>query len=307
MQPNPSITTDFFARLYDVDHNLERELAWSDPGQDAICRGERFAADNLAGFADRAAELNREGSNVYFTPALLEPGGRGRAHDTDVAAIPVLWADLDTAEAMRAPAKRYGAAGVPTCSIMTRPTPDVRLHYYWKLDEPMFGAGAQLEGRRLNQRIAAHMYGDLACCNPSRLLRVPGTVRHPTPDKPMPWPHLFRVCWFFDPPDLGIYTPSTIEHAFPPFINGSTPATREQTPVAAWVAVAHEGAAKGARNTTAARLIGYLLHFRIHEDIAWALVLAWNDARCSPPMDEDRLLRTFESIHEIELRRRILP
>ena len=58
MQPDPDAITTFLSRLYDTDHKLERELAWSDPGQDAICHGERFAADDPTGFADRAAELN---------------------------------------------------------------------------------------------------------------------------------------------------------------------------------------------------------------------------------------------------------
>ena len=128
MQPDPDITVTFLTRLYNADHDLERELAWSDPGQDVICHAERFAADDPVGFAVRAAEINGAGCNVYFAPALLEPGGHGRARDDDVAALPVLWTDLDTADAMRAPARRYGGCE-PTCSVMTRPPPGVRLPY----------------------------------------------------------------------------------------------------------------------------------------------------------------------------------
>ncbi len=109
MQLDPGTIVTFLARLYDTDHNLERELSWSDPGQDAIIRAERFAADDPAVFADRAVDINAAGCNTYFTPALLEPGGSGRARDDDVAVLPVLWTDLDTANAMRAPANRYGS------------------------------------------------------------------------------------------------------------------------------------------------------------------------------------------------------
>ncbi len=303
MQPDPDAITTFLSRLYDTDHNLERELAWSDPGEDAICHGERFAVDDPAGFADRAAKLNLDGCNTYFTPALLEPGGRGRARDEDVAAIPVLWTDLDTPAAVRAPAKQFGVCE-PTCSVMTRPPPGTRLHYYFKLAEPMFGVGARTEGKRLNQRIAAHMFGDPTCCNPARLLRVPGTVRWQTADKPV-GPYIFGVCWFGE--GLNTYTPGAIEAAFPITagahrdygVNGSS-----FTPTEEWVALIADGASKGERNTTATRFIGYLLRADIHEDIAWALTELWNNA-CQPPMDEDRLLRTFDSIHAAELRRRI--
>ena len=101
MQPDPDTIVTFLTRLYDMDHNLERELAWSDPGQDAIIHAERFAADDPVGFADRAVEINAAGCNTYFTPALLESaGGSSRARDSDVAACPVLWCDLDTPDAI---------------------------------------------------------------------------------------------------------------------------------------------------------------------------------------------------------------
>ncbi len=104
MQPDPDAIVTFLTRLCDIDHNSERELSWSDPGQDAIIHAERFAADDPVGFAERAVDINAAGCNTYFTPALLEPGGSGRARDDDVVVLPVLWTDLDSPDAMRAPA-----------------------------------------------------------------------------------------------------------------------------------------------------------------------------------------------------------
>ena len=301
MRPDPDAITTFLTRLYDTDHNLERELSWSDPGQDAIIHAERFAADDPVGFAARAAEINEAGCNVYFAPALLEPGGHGRARDNDVAAVGVLWTDLDTADAMRAPAKRYGVCE-PTCSVMTRPPADVRLHYYWRLAEPIFGAAAP-EAKRLNRRIAAHMYGDLACCNPSRVLRVPHTIRHPTEDKPI-GPYLLNVCWFGE--GLHTYTPGEIEAAFPVVVNGARDygVSDNCTPKEEWVTIAINGAREGERNQTAARLFGYLLRRDVYPEVAWPLVSSWNTDRCEPPLDEDELERVFHSICERELDRR---
>ena len=302
MQPDRDAITTFLTRLYDTDHNLERELAWSDPGQDVICHADRFAADDPVGFAGRAAEINEAGCNVFFAPALLEPGGHGRARDTDVAALPVLWTDLDTPDAMRAPAKRYGVCE-PTCSVMTRPPPDVRLHYYWRLTEPIFGAAAS-EAKRLNRRIAAHMYGDLACCNPSRVLRVPHTIRHPTEDKPI-GPHLLGACWFGE--SLHTYAPADIEAAFP--ISAGRPnrdygVNGNCTPKEEWVTIAATGAREGERNQTAARLFGYLLRREVYPEVTWSLVSSWNADRCDPPLDDNELERVFDSICERELNRR---
>ncbi len=302
MQADRDMIEQFLTRLYDAGPEGVIELAWSKPGQDAITNAEHFPRNAPVLFSELAACLNAEEQNVYFTPALLRPGVQGRARDDDVIELPALWADLDTPEAMRAPAQRYGTCE-PTCSIMTRPTPDVRLHYYWKLAEPMIGDGAKFEGKRYNQRIAAHMFGDRASVNPSRLLRVPGTVRWPTESKPV-GPHLLSPWWFGE--SLHTYTLAEIEAAFPPARHGRDYGIGEgRTPTEAWVSIADNGAHKGARNTTAASLCGYLLRRGVSPDVLWPLLSAWNADRCNPPLDEGELHTVFESICERELARRI--
>ena len=291
MQANPEITIAFLTRMYSGWSNLERELAWSDSGQDAICNAEKFAANDVDGFAQRAAQLSDAGANVYFTPALFDAGHAGRGKDAHVAMISVLWADLDSAEALKAPAKRYGACS-PTCSVMTRPTPDVRLHYYWRLSDPIHGK-PESEGRRLMERIAAKLCADQTVTNPARLLRVPGTVRHPTPEKPI-GPYLFDVCYFGD--SIATYTRAEIEAAFPPVNgrgldygvgNGTTPEE--------WAELYGSACLEGTRNVTATKLFGYLLR-KLGQDGAWVAFQHWNECVVRPPLGDKELWSICDSI-----------
>jgi hypothetical protein len=71
-----------------------------------------------------------------------------------------------------------------------------------------------------------------------------------------------------------------------------------RTPDEEWRRIAGEGAKKGARNTTLARLAGHLFAHSTNIDpiVARELLLAWSQARCTPPMDEDEARRTIKAI-----------
>lgn len=78
------------------------------------------------------------------------------------------------------------------------------------------------------------------------------------------------------------------------------------TPRAAesWVAVVRDGAELGARNDTVARLAGYLLRRQPSPRVVLELIRAWSDARCRPPLADDELTATVDSIARMELARR---
>ena len=63
-------------------------------------------------------------------------------------------------------------------------------------------------------------------------------------------------------------------------------------------------AAEGQRNDRIARLAGHLLRHRVHVEMVAGLLLAWNRYHCIPPLDDDEVLRTIESICKCEGRRR---
>jgi hypothetical protein len=63
-------------------------------------------------------------------------------------------------------------------------------------------------------------------------------------------------------------------------------------------------APEGERNDRIARLAGHLLRHRVHVEMTASLLLAWNRQHCIPPLDDDEVLRTIESICKCEDRRR---
>jgi hypothetical protein len=63
-------------------------------------------------------------------------------------------------------------------------------------------------------------------------------------------------------------------------------------------------AVEGQRNDRIARLAGHLLRHRVHIQMTASLMLAWNAQHCIPPLDDDEVLRTIDSISKCEGRRR---
>ena len=63
-------------------------------------------------------------------------------------------------------------------------------------------------------------------------------------------------------------------------------------------------APEGERNDRIARIAGHLLRHRVHVEMTASLLLAWNCQHCTPPLDDDEVLRTIESICKCEGRRR---
>jgi Bifunctional DNA primase/polymerase, N-terminal/Primase C terminal 1 (PriCT-1) len=63
------------------------------------------------------------------------------------------------------------------------------------------------------------------------------------------------------------------------------------------------GVKEGMRNQTLSSLAGYLLRKAIDPETTLELCLGWN-MRCSPPLPEEEVVRTVESILKTELRRR---
>lgn len=70
-----------------------------------------------------------------------------------------------------------------------------------------------------------------------------------------------------------------------------------------WAALL-QGVREGSRNDALAKLTGKLLAHRLPTQISLYLIMAWNDARCTPPLDKAELLRTFTSIAQIEAKKR---
>ena len=78
-------------------------------------------------------------------------------------------------------------------------------------------------------------------------------------------------------------------------------------PLAYWRALAREGVKEGQRNTTIASFTGHLLWHGVDPDVAMELMLAWNRVRCSPPLDDQEVIMTVQSIERTHRQHRQEP
>lgn len=72
----------------------------------------------------------------------------------------------------------------------------------------------------------------------------------------------------------------------------------------AWRRITTEGVCHGQRNDTVASLAGHVLRRGVDPFVVLELLLAWNTARCHPPLTEAEVTRTVDSVAGCELRRR---
>ncbi len=63
-----------------------------------------------------------------------------------------------------------------------------------------------------------------------------------------------------------------------------------------WRQLVKEGVGEGVRNSTIASLAGHLLWHGVDADVVMELLLSWNRVRCSPPLQDEEVMRTVQSI-----------
>jgi hypothetical protein len=76
-------------------------------------------------------------------------------------------------------------------------------------------------------------------------------------------------------------------------------------PLTYWRALVREGVKEGQRNTTIASFTGHLLWHDVDPDVVMELILAWNRVRCSPPLDDEEVIRTVRSIERTHRKHRL--
>lgn len=82
------------------------------------------------------------------------------------------------------------------------------------------------------------------------------------------------------------------------------PDLRPPRPPEWWRRFVADGAVEGTRNNSVARLAGHLLRRGVDPFVVLELCLAWNQARCRPPLDAEEVACVVNSIAGRERRRR---
>ena len=141
--------------------------------------------DGFRALADHAAVMNSHGLNAYVVINPVRPSAPLRRHgklsgacDEDIIAAFYFWADGDDEEA--ANSIRNFAGPRWTMAVTTGRVPSPRPHIYWRCDEAVLNLDAWTG---IQKAIAARLSTDRTVVNPSRIMRLPGTVNWPTEKK----------------------------------------------------------------------------------------------------------------------------
>ena len=73
-------------------------------------------------------------------------------------------------------------------------------------------------------------------------------------------------------------------------------------PLRHWRQLAHDGVQEGERNNSIASFTGHLLWHGVDPDVALELMLCWNRVRCRPPLSDDEVILTVQSIAHLHER-----
>lgn len=134
----------------------------------------RYALDWMDDAVECIERMNGLGFNIYAVRNPIRADISGSAKDDDILAAFFCWADCDdpasAQNVYRFDGPKYSAA------VTTGRTPSTRVHVYWQLEQPCTDLAAW---RDMQTRIAAHFGSDRSVVNPSRIMRVGGTVAYP--------------------------------------------------------------------------------------------------------------------------------
>jgi hypothetical protein len=207
-----------FGGYLDGYHDGRIELAWTDtkPGPDgryALRHARMYGTDEIEELVAEAVRLNSQPMcNVYIGAALRKPGTfpGGRSDDKDVLALTCGYVDLDDDGAAIAAKDKYGTAK-PSKVVVTGKEPYTRAQMWWRLDEPITDFGLS---EALLKAMAGALGGDSSVTNPSRVMRLAGTIAWPMkPDRKRP------ELTFIAPlrePGQPVYTVEHLSRLFPP-------------------------------------------------------------------------------------------
>jgi hypothetical protein len=124
-------------------------------------------------------QTNRQGFNNYVTVNPARPQGPN-VKDQDIIQIPFLFADADERGVVSKVKSDF--IHKPDAYVFTGIKPFERGHFYWQLEEPVQPADFE-QWKKLMQNIAKRHGCDPQICNPSRIMRLGGTVSYPSKAK----------------------------------------------------------------------------------------------------------------------------
>ena len=142
-----------------------------------------FALNAVSEATDLAVRMNANKLNVYMTINPIDMGAvvkSGKsANDSDILRAHYSFADADDMQGITGLDELAGLIE-PDITITTGTIPHERRHAYWRLTEPCLDLPLWKERQK---QIAVKFKTDKAVVNPSRIMRLAGTVSYPSSSK----------------------------------------------------------------------------------------------------------------------------
>ncbi len=158
------------------------EIAWTDPRSKRLQHARQFDIADLGMAIDLACRVNQsEFCNVYVGAALRKPDTYEgtRADDSQFFQANALHVDFDEPgafDAARAKIKAGYPHLIPKLVVFTGQHPHVRAQIWWTLSEPVTDPDRY---RNALSALAKALGGDPTVVNPSRVMRLAGTIAWP--------------------------------------------------------------------------------------------------------------------------------
>jgi len=133
-------------------------------------------ADFLDDAITKVCDLNQAGWNAYICVNPMDNTNVGPANDEAIVAAYFVFADADDGKASQ---QLLASHVQPDFYVQTGTVPTQRLHAYWRID----GIPDLDDWQVMQKRLITKFGSDKAICNPSRVMRLAGTVAYPSKTK----------------------------------------------------------------------------------------------------------------------------
>ena len=177
LRPDPAVMRAFREWWFKSATRGVIEIGWMNAATGGLTEFAQFELNDIASLVALATQVNMvAGQSVYIRAATV------RAHafppwttDADFVQAPGIWSDIDKADDL-ARAKTVESIVRPNGQVITGTIPTPRVQSWFRTTETI--ASADLV-RELNVRLHRLYGGDSTVVNPSRLMRLPGTIAWP--------------------------------------------------------------------------------------------------------------------------------
>jgi hypothetical protein len=175
LRPNADAMYDALSFWFKLCTEGQLEIGWRDPQTKTLNRFKRFELDEIEELVAFAADINQQpGANVYFRVCTLRdmPGPTTDDHFLQAPGAHIDHDDAASVSRLRSHPLEFK----PAYLVITGRDPEVRGQTFWPVAEPITDPAIV---REMNSRLAQHFGGDPAVVNPTRLMRVPGSIAWP--------------------------------------------------------------------------------------------------------------------------------